>query len=158
MSRKQNHISLTGDRALLNFFNTMPGRMQKGIARKALRKAGKASLAVIRSYAPVDTGRLKKSLKLRAEKFRGSKRKHMIGIKVMTGTRAKLGISPEDKFYYPAALEYGAPHRNIPRDGFMKYGLRDSAGAAFSALRSEISKGIGRAANKTKIESLLERI
>lgn len=97
-------ISIFGDKQLSAKLSAMVPKVQKKITRQALRQGAKRVRDEARRLAPVDSGALKKSLKVRAAK---NLRRGSFGLSVLTGTRAELGISPEAKFYYPAVLEYG---------------------------------------------------
>ena len=65
-------ISVLGNKQLQKQLKLLEGNMQKKIVRQALRAAAKPVLASAKAKCPVGkTGRLKKSLKLRAMKQRG---------------------------------------------------------------------------------------
>ncbi len=66
-----------------------------------------------------------------------------LGIGVNLPSRAELGIRPDDKWYYPMAIEYGAkgkrthfPARSFMRTTADRYALQEYA---------QIGKDIGRA-------------
>lgn len=97
-------ISIFGDEELQAKLAAMTLKVQRKIVRQALRKGGKRVRDEARRLAPVETGALKKSIKVRAAR---NLRRGSFGIAVLTGTRAELGISPEAKYYYPAVVEFG---------------------------------------------------
>jgi len=80
---------------------------QRLIMRKSLRKAWAPTLVTAKQGAPVDTGQLRRGLRLRAIKF---KKKGVFGVSVMTPTREKLNIDPSSPWYYPGFVEYGTRH------------------------------------------------
>lgn len=101
-------LDLSGDKALEARLKALPATLEKKALRQALRQAFKPVLAEARAETPADTGRLRKSLKLRALK---TKRRGRLGVVIATGTRAELGIPADAKYYYPAAVELGIRKR-----------------------------------------------
>lgn len=97
-------ISVFGDKELQAKLADLTPKVQRKIVRSALRQGAKRVRDEARRLAPVDTGALKKSIKVRAAR---NLRRGSFGIAILTGTRAELGISPEAKFYYPAVVEFG---------------------------------------------------
>lgn len=95
-------ISLLGDKKLEKSFKKIELKLQKKIFKAAVKDAAKPILALAKSYVPVDTGKLKDSIKLKA----GTGKRGTIGVRIETGTRAQLGISADDKFFYPTVVEY----------------------------------------------------
>lgn len=80
----------------------LEAKLAKKIVRQALRAGGKIVATKAKALVPVDTGALRKSIKVRAAKGR----RGTIGIRVATGTRQELGIDASDRWYYPAVVEY----------------------------------------------------
>lgn len=93
---------LIGDKRLARKMELLAVGIQRKIVRKALRRAARPVRDRARSLAPVRTGALRKSIKVRAAKLRGRGR---IGILVKTGTREELGIEASNRWYYPAVVE-----------------------------------------------------
>lgn len=94
-------ISFTGDKALMRTFKRLEAKIQKKIARKALREAGKIVLAKAKVKCPVDTGFLRDNLKVRAEKKRNQ---DMIGITVATGAIKKKKKGKENLEFDPRQI------------------------------------------------------
>lgn len=92
-------LRIQGDKQLIRKFNELPVKVEKTIARKATREAGRPMLAEAKRNAPVATGKLRKSLKLRA--LRRS-RKGRVGVTVGTSNREFSGEQ-----FYGAFQEYG---------------------------------------------------
>jgi len=129
-------ISLIGDKELQRKFKTLVGKVQKKIARKAIRAGAKIVLADAKNRAPVLSGKLKKSLKVKAIK----RSRSTIGVLVQTGTREKLNIPEGSKYYYPAAVEYG--HGGVAAKPFLRPALDTNADRALSTIQRELWNGI----------------
>lgn len=94
------NIILTGDKALDRNLHQLEAKLQRKVFNRAGREAVKPIAAKARQNAPKDTGRLRKSIKVRATK----RSRRGVGIKVTTGDRSgDFG----GKGYYGAFLEYG---------------------------------------------------
>lgn len=98
-------LEMLGDKELDRAMRDLPLKVQRKYARKAAREAMRPVLQAAKAKAPVRTGRLRKGIRLRALKAR--RRGAVIGAVVITDTRQKMGIPPEDKGYYPAHVELG---------------------------------------------------
>lgn len=96
-------ITMLGDKKLSRKLARLPVAMQRKVVRPSLRAGAKPMLASAKQNCPVKTGKLKKSLKLRALKARRGN----FGVMVRTGTREDLGIPADAKGYYPIAVEFG---------------------------------------------------
>jgi len=132
-------IYITGEAALKRAFKEFTPKLQKKVERRVTRKIAYHIRERVKGITPVFTGKMQAtyivraaSLKLSAEAMASSKgrrktRKNVVGHAVKTGTRAKLGISPKDKYYYPAIVEFGAPKRNIKPNPIMRRTLRNEA-------------------------------
>lgn len=94
-------LTLRGDREIIRKFDRLRTRSaQRRVVNPAARAAGKPILAAARTNAPVLTGALRRSIKMRV--YRRSP-----GVWIGPGRRAELGIPAGDPHYYPAAVEYG---------------------------------------------------
>ncbi len=94
-------VQITGDKQLEKVFDQFEVNLRKKIARKAIRKAAKPVRDTAIARAPVDTGLLKKSIKVRAMK-RSRKNKHTVAVRVVTGEGFFKGEA-----FYGGFLEYG---------------------------------------------------
>jgi HK97 gp10 family phage protein len=143
------NVVLTGDKDLDRLLGALPAKMQKKFVRSALRKAGKIVLSKARDAVPVETGALKKGLKLRALK----RQKYRIGVAVEHPTRERLAELQKDeakgerirteKGYYPAAVEYGAPH--APARPHLRRGLEESKDSAVATFRQDVKDAVSEA-------------
>ena len=112
---------IVGDRKLLKKFQQLDKRTGTAAIRTVTKKAMEPVLQLAKQRAPIRSGRLQKSLKIVA--FRGGRRSRHAGASVQTGTRKQLRIEADNEYYYPAALEYGAPSRGIRARGFLRGAL-----------------------------------
>jgi len=117
--------------------------VQKKIVTKALRNAAKTVRNIAVANVPVDSGKLKNSIKVRSLKRRGRK---VVGIEVVTGRRVDLDIDPSDKYYYPAAVEFGT--KDIPAHPFLRPALNNHKDRLIKEIGDEIGAGIIKMARK----------
>lgn len=132
-------ISALGDVRLQKRLARLTTKMQKSIVRRALRAGAKEILAVTKQLVPVDTGKLREGLKIRATKAR----RGSFGVQVQTPTRADLGIGADEKGFYPAVLEYGADGH--PPHPYLRPALEQGRAAALDAIATGIREGIDEA-------------
>ena len=125
-------VILKGDRQLKAKLESMSKGLQNKAMRAALRKGIEPVAVLARQRSPVRTGRLQKSIKVAS--YRG--KRGVIGASVRTGTRRQLRITPEDPYYYPAALEYGTKARQ--GRSFMRSALFDRKRQALALTEKEI--------------------
>ena len=138
-SQKAVDIRLLGDKRLQAKLGKLVGPLQRKIVAKACMAAGQPVLEAARRMVPVKTGKLKGSLVLK--KYSG--KRGSFGADIATGTREELGIAPDDKFFYPAAVEFG--HGNVPAHSFLRAGIDSQRGTAKAILKTEIASGIRNA-------------
>jgi HK97 gp10 family phage protein len=111
------NISLLGDKELQSRLDGLEPAVAKKIVRKAIRVIGNDIRNDARALAPVKTGALRRSIKVRAiRRSRGR-----MGVIVRTGTREELGIENDDKGYYPAVQEYGS--ETVPARPYLRPAL-----------------------------------
>lgn len=91
-------FAVTGDVALNKALAALGGKLAMKLERKALRQVSKPVLADAKANCPVDSGDLKRSLKLRAMK----RSRVRIGLQVATGRKWFSGDT-----YYGAFQEFG---------------------------------------------------
>lgn len=129
-------ISVLGSTELERQFKKLASSEQRKVARRALRKAARPIQAAAKSLAPKDLGNMARTIKIRAVR---RSRKH-VGVIVRTGTRDDLGISDDNKWYYPAHVELGTQH--LPARPFMRPALDHNRDRSIAILRREIAAGI----------------
>lgn len=137
MSKGALDISILGLPALEQMFRTLPVTLQSKCLRPALRAAAKDLKAAVQAAAPRASGRMAASFGIRARK----RSRTGIGIDVVTGTRAELGIPVNRKDggprgYYPAAVEFGTKKAR-PRAARRMARLRARFGNNLSASQVE---------------------
>ena len=96
-------ISLIGDRELQQQFKALPLAVQRKLLRQSFRQALRPVLTAARAAAPRLTGRLARTLRLRALR----RRRGQLGMMVISGTRESLNIPADHPSYYPAHVELG---------------------------------------------------
>lgn len=133
-------FTMTGNKAVLNALkklgNVVPGR----VLAKATRAGMRPIHAEAKQNVPVDTGKLKKSIKLRAMKM---KRRTSKGARVFHSGKDFRG---DPKGYYGAFVEYGTS-RNKAKP-HMRPAYDQKKQAALSITEAEIRQGIEREAKK----------
>lgn len=102
-------MTVLGNRALIRKLEKLPAAMQKRAVRPALRRSAKrvnkaATLKLARIWRQV-TGVTLTAFK--GVKVRSFTTKRGLNFAAPLPTRSDLGISPDDRFFYPQALEYG---------------------------------------------------
>lgn len=133
-------IDLSDFRRLSRTVEKLGGLPQKCVT-KAARKGGNLVLKAVKQKAPVDTGDLKRGLRLKAEKTRtkGKKVYDIVFDAGMNDVFQKPVKNPGEAggksrtAYYPASMEYGYFARNgryIPGYHFMRGAAEESEGAA----------------------------
>ncbi len=88
-------------RRVEKLFRGMEAKLVKKLQRKAIRQAAKVVAEEAKRIVPVDTGALKRSIKVRALK-RSRKNRGRVGARVVTGKGTFRG-----KTYYGGMVEYG---------------------------------------------------
>lgn len=128
-------------------FRKLSKSVQKKVMRRMVRESAKVLRERIRVNTPVDTGALKRGLRVRSVK--GAAKRGEIAVGVFTPERAKLGIGV-DGGYYPAAIEYGYRHNKsgerIPANPFMRRSAKESEGEIRRVFLSQAGPQIEREA------------
>lgn len=106
-------IEIEGHKRLTRALKNLEAKLAKKIVRDALKPAADALMNATQHEAPVDTGRMVANMYLsRFKTSRGTAR-----YEVMLPKREALGIAPDAKGYYPAAVLYGT--KNTPPNDFV---------------------------------------
>jgi HK97 gp10 family phage protein len=143
-------VSVLGDKELAKTIRRLEFKVARRVMAGALRAGAKVIKARAKANAPRDSGKLAKTLRVRKLKVRkGQNARKSAAVGVMTGTRAKLGLPPKGRFYYPAIIELGAAGYRTPRP-FLKPALEASRGTALEAIRKEAWKRLAKEAAKAK--------
>ena len=156
-------LQLQGDKKLLKAFFKIDGMIAGQISANGTKAAAQIVLDNAKTMVPVDSGRLRQSLKLmpppksKIKKVaKGQKTSASLYTSVATGTRKQLGISTTAKGFYPMAIEIGY----TPKGGGQKVKpvpyLRESLfgnrqrlrNAMSSSMRSDITAAVLRVGSK----------
>lgn len=128
---------VTGDKALDKALEKLPLAMQKKPIRKGTRKVAKAVLVLAKQGAPIDSGELEDTLKVRAAKF--PRRSGKFGHTIIAGEAS-------DEPYW-VFVEFGTVDRttgtgagrgSVEADPFLRPALYDSAPIAKPTIAAEI--------------------
>ena len=130
-------IKMLGDVALQRKFNALPDALEKKILRSAMRKAMKVVQAKAKTLVSVDRGALKRSLKVRARKFRS---RHKFGVMVVTGTPEELGIPANARGCYPMSVEAGSEKQAA--QPYLRPALRGQKELLFGMIREEVGRRV----------------
>lgn len=127
-------IKLEGAKELEKKLKSLEPKIAKKLVRQSLRKAAKPILAVARTKCPVDTGTLKKSIKIRAMR----RKKNSFGVLVGTALKWFTGDT-----FYGAFVEFGTS--KMSARPFMRPAFDEKKGEAEEILKQEITSGINEA-------------
>lgn len=100
-------LKMIGLKELENQFNQLIALEERqALIDAPLREGAEKVAMTAKELVPVDEGKLKASIKVK--KSLASRRTiRSTGYLVVTGRRRELGIDPDDKYYYPTAVEFG---------------------------------------------------
>ena len=90
------------DGRLLRNLKKLEARVAKTLLRKSMRVAAKKLLPLIRKESPVDKGKMRKGIRVRASKF---KQRDEIAIVIRTGTPKEMKLN--HSFNYPWVIIKG---------------------------------------------------
>lgn len=128
-------IRILGDKKLQRKLSKLQTKVQAKTMRDASKKALIPVAKTAWDRAPFKTGKMRDSLKIVVAR-KG------VGAILKTGTRRQLGISADDPYYYPAAIEYGT--NKIQPFAFLRGALHDRKPEALRILANEIRQLIAK--------------
>lgn len=142
-------IRVLGVPELEKALKRLEAKVQKKIVRQALRKSAKRTKDRIvdnlsGEKVQVRTGQLREAFKRAA--IRGHTRRHLIRVGVVFPERDALGIDPNDKHYYPMAVEFG--HGKVRPYPFLRPAIDEHETAEKRRIGRDIGNGIEREAGK----------
>lgn len=108
-------VIVTGIRKVDRRLKSLVPRLQKKVIRQGIRAGLKVIKAEMQNQAPVKTGLMRASVKVRASKFR--KRGEIKMVAFISGNVPALvkSYGPDKKrFFYPAGVEFGVKQKNHP--------------------------------------------
>ncbi len=139
-------IEVTGESNIDIALRTLGPKIEKRILTKAFRigakvilRQARANLAVI-SKTGRHTGPIARRLSVRALR----RQKNRVGVMIQTPTREKLGISPGNKWYYPAHIELGTRRTTAQpylRNAFDE-NIKDVDALVIAAINEEVEKAL----------------
>lgn len=151
-------ITVLGDKQLEKALAAMPAALQKKAVRPALREQAKRERGYIienlsgKKVSP-DTGAWLAGMK--HAKIRALKRSRtMMGYRVSYPTREELGIGPTDKYFYPAAVEYGHTGNRGTVQAFrvVRDAVDEHARGDFPKIARRIRRGVVEQKRKAKMQ------
>ena len=132
-------IKLTGDRELQFAFGQLADKMQKTIAKTAIKAAvTEIVLPAAKAKCPVDTGLLRDSLHVAAVGSKGGKR---LGFAVVAG-RVYRSRSREGIVFYGNTIEFGSASRGLPARPFMRPALYENADKILASVGQQIGAAV----------------
>lgn len=125
-------ITVTGHADVDKLLAELPDRLLAAPLRKGLRAGAKIAADAVKHEAQASLSdsdspapHVSDEIVVRAMKRSRAKRRR-VGMVVMAGRRATLGIKPDAKGFYPAHVEFGYQREDgthVPANPFMKRGL-----------------------------------
>lgn len=147
-------ISVLGDKKLEKMLATLEPKVQKRVMRKTLRNSTKRlKVEIIKNLSgnPVHIldkrgtgGWAAQQKKVPVKALKRSRGR--IGYTLPFPTREALGIASDDKFFYPAAVEYGHPRASAKAP--IRTAVNSRTDLELAIIAREIGKGIEREALK----------
>ena len=128
-------LTISGSRELARKLEELPKRVHRKVLSQAMRAAARVVQARAKALAPVDTGLLKRSLKIRA-----IRRNRRGNVGVTLSTRA-VDFGPA---FYGSFVEYGT--RKLRGRRFIKRAFDESKDAALAIAEGAIRVGVIREA------------
>ncbi len=151
-------IQLSGINDIIRALRKLSDKVEKKIARKAVRAGTKLIAAEIKTRAPQDTGILKRSVSVRAARRRRrgvismnaifNMRKYPQLVSFSAGSRTNLSSRKFEgkRYFYPAALEYGTS--KMKARPFVRPAWDSKKNQALAVVLGGIREGIEREASK----------
>ena len=143
-------IQILGDRELQRKLARLEDKAQKKIVQSALRKSAKRAkdriIGNIQKLGLILTGQMLNAFKKMKIKSSSRKPRKLIRIGPEWPDRSELGISPDDKYFYPTAVEYG--HGNVKAYPFVRPAIDEHTQAEHAKIAKDIGAGIIRESKK----------
>ncbi len=155
MARPVIDISILGDKALERGLSQLHGRIQRKVVRQSLRKSAKRlNAAIVQNLSGIpvapDSGRWLTAQKAQ-KPISGKRSRRGVRIEVGYPSREALGIAAKDKYYYPAAIEYGTTKTRkgrgpLPAFAPIRRAVNEHTKTEHRLIGLEIGQGIEREA------------
>jgi hypothetical protein len=145
MARKM--FVVTGVKEIDRAFKELPTAVAKKVVKQAIRKALKPLLSEARSTAPIDTGAMKKSIKIKVGGQRSGRRKSRILLRILPQTIVQKDGSgqPISTKFYAKFIEEGWTSRGgnwIAGVHWMESAFKSKKAQVRADAMKEIRKGI----------------
>lgn len=141
-------IRMLGDLELDKILKRLPIAAQKKLVRQSLRSEAKEVKArIVQNIFKLNL--IKTGVMLAAyqkAKVKSQGNRNLIRLGVENPTRDDLGINPEDKFYYPYAVEFGGG--NGPPKPFIRPAINDHKDKSIIDIGRDLGNRIEREARK----------
>jgi|SRR5579883_1267088 len=124
-------FEIKGVKETLKMLKTLDAKVAKKVSRSAMRKGMKVIKNQVKENAPVDSGALKDSVKIKA----GKRSRNKISIEVVIGD----GLGKGDT-YYAAAVELG--HGDTPPNPFIRNTFAEKGQEAADITIETIANGV----------------
>ena len=142
-------IRVLGVPALERALRNLAPVAERKVVRQALRKSAvRAKKRIVDNLSgvkvQVQTDTLRPAFK--KAKIRGETKRGRIRVGVVFPERDQLGIGPDDKHYYPIAVEFG--HGNVPPHPFLRPAIDEHKASEYRLIARDIGNGIEKQAGK----------
>ena len=141
-------VVVTGIPSIDRRLKTLPTRVQKKVANRAMRAAMKIVAKVIKALAPYITGTLRSNVVVRA----GLKRRRSevsIDARIDANAETKRTSAKTGKtVFYPAIVEYGRKKQGIEGDHYMLDAFKRAGETARRVAIRMLREGVEAEANK----------
>ncbi len=131
-------ISVLGDKKLQKKLDKMDKKLRSKTMKASMKTAMEPVKELAKQRAPRDRGLLQRSIRIGTKMNRKG-----VSAMVRTGTRRQLKIDPSDKFYYPAAIEYGS--RFMPARSFLRSALSTRREKVLNIFGRELTNNLVKA-------------
>lgn len=141
------------DRRLRGMFQKLSGEIQERLTLDALTENAKIVVRSAKTFAPVDSGRLRESIRIdtgkagRKVKVRRGKTEY--SVRIRTGSKAELGIQRRKKGqntgYYPAHIEFGYKKKSgkqVEAHPFLRPAMYNNEGIIRNTFKSVLGQGL----------------
>lgn len=128
-------VSLHGIGELQAQLARLSGRENRSAVSKAMRAGANIIKDRIAQLVPVDSGNLKRGIKVRSAKTR----RGSVAFSILLPSRERLSIDHGDKYYYPIAVEYGHPapdRKHAQPISYIRRGYDETESAALHVFES----------------------
>lgn len=144
MVAAKSSFKLLGVDELVEKLKMLRGPAMKKVYRQAMREAARPVLSTAKQIVRIDSGRLQKSLKIRA--LRRSRK--LIGVQITPGSRGELGIPGKSKGFYPTHIELGFKRKGgktkFPGNRYLRDALLLEKTDAMRIINARITAGINK--------------